>query len=175
MTDLQQGKGRPTPTRKQQEASNKRPIVVADRKEARRLASAQARVDRERANAGMAAGDEKFLAARDKGAQKRYVRDWVDARWSLGEFLIPVMVVIIVAMYFPIPDVQNWSVVAMVAYVVLVVADSLVLGQQIQKKIAAKFGADRAERVRWYAITRATQLRPLRLPKPQVKRGQYPA
>ena len=28
--------------------------------------------------------------------------------------------------------------------------------------------------LRWYAAMRALQLRPLRLPKPQVKRGQFP-
>ena len=45
----------------------------------------------------------------------------------------------------------------------------------LTRKIRAKFGADKAERVRWYAAMRALQLRPLRLPKPQVKRGQYPS
>ena len=43
------------------------------------------------------------------------------------------------------------------------------------RKLAAKFGEDKVERVRWYAAMRALQLRPLRLPKPQVKRGQYPS
>ncbi|MCU1443346.1 MAG: Membrane protein, partial [Cryobacterium sp.] len=31
------------------------------------------------------------------------------------------------------------------------------------------------ERVRWYAAMRALQLRVMRLPKPQVKRGQFPS
>jgi len=38
----------------------------------------------------------------------------------------------------------------------------------------AKFTAGKVERVRWYAAMRALQLRPLRLPKPQVKRWNYP-
>ena len=46
---------------------------------------------------------------------------------------------------------------------------------KFNKKLAAKFGADKVEKVRWYAAMRALQLRPLRLPKPQVKRGQYPS
>ena len=50
----------------------------------------------------------------------------------------------------------------------------LILGIILTRKIKAKFGEDKAERVRWYAAMRALQLRPLRLPKPQVKRGQYP-
>jgi hypothetical protein len=38
-----------------------------------------------------------------------------------------------------------------------------------------KFGAGKAEKVRWYAAMRALQLRVMRLPKPQVKRGRYPS
>ena len=55
------------------------------------------------------------------------------------------------------------------------VADVVILGFALRRKLAAKFGADKVEKVRWYAAMRALQLRPLRLPKPQVKRGQYPA
>ncbi len=33
-------------------------------------------------------GDEKFLPLRDKGPQKRFARDYVDARFSLGEYLM---------------------------------------------------------------------------------------
>jgi hypothetical protein len=55
------------------------------------------------------------------------------------------------------------------------IVDVVVLGVLLRRKLAAKFGADRVEKVRWYAAMRALQLRPLRLPKPQVKRGQYPS
>ena len=57
-----------------------------------------------------------------------------------------------------------------------VILDSLILGFLITRKLKAKFGEDKVERgVRWYAAMRALQLRPLRLPKPQAKRGQYPS
>ncbi|HBR88729.1 MAG TPA: DUF3043 domain-containing protein, partial [Microbacterium sp.] len=40
----------------------------------------------------------------------------------------------------------------------------------------AKFGEDRLEKgLGWYGAMRIVQMRFLRLPKPQVTRGQYPA
>ena len=64
---------------------------------------------------------------------------------------------------------------ALWAFFAIAVIDVVVLGFILNKKLAAKFGADKVEKVRWYAAMRALQLRPLRLPKPQVKRGQYPS
>ena len=85
------GKGRATPTRAEQEAARKRPLV-ADTKEAKARARAELAASRDKARLGMAAGDERYLPARDKGPQRRYVRDFVDAGWHLGEFVMPMMV-----------------------------------------------------------------------------------
>ncbi len=167
------GKGRATPTRKEREAENKRPIVVADRKEAKQRAREQERVDRQRAQAGYAAGDEKFMPLRDRGPQKRWVRDYVDARLSAGELLIPLMFVVIILLYVPFAEAQAFSTVAMLGFFGLVIIDSALLAWRIQRKVNEKWG-DRAERVRAYAVMRALQLRMMRLPKPQVKRFQYP-
>ena len=87
-----QGKSAPTPTRREQEAARKRPLVPTDRKQASRDSRGQVNAARERARAGMAAGEEKYLPVRDKGPQKRYVRDYVDARTSVGEILLPLLV-----------------------------------------------------------------------------------
>ncbi|MBC3635627.1 DUF3043 domain-containing protein, partial [Klebsiella michiganensis] len=58
---------------------------------------------------------------------------------------------------------------------IIVAIDCVILGFLVKRKLAAKFGADRVERgVRWYAAMRAIQLRVIRLPKPQVKRFQFP-
>ena len=123
----------------------------------------------------MANGEEKFLPLRDKGPQRRYVRDYVDARFSLGEVMIPVMFAVILATLVPNPTVQTALMLALYAFVVLVVVDSLLLGWLVTRKLKAKFGDSKVEKgVRWYAAMRALQLRPLRLPKPQVKRGKYP-
>jgi hypothetical protein len=169
------GKGQATPTRRQQELARKRPLVPGDRKLAAKQARQKSAAARERARIGMASGEEKYLTSRDRGPQKRYVRDYVDARLSIGEFMIPVMFVVILLTFLPDPAVQTYGILALWAFFLVAVIDCVVLGFLITRRVKAKFGADRAERVRWYAAMRALQLRAMRLPKPQVKRGQYPA
>lgn len=168
------GKGHATPTRKEKEAARKQPLVSSDRAAARRKAREQTQVQREKARVGMAAGDEKYLPVRDRGVQKRYTRDYVDARFSVGELLIPLMFLVIILTFIPAQNVVTYGTLAIWAFFIVVVIDSVVLGFQLKRKLAAKFGADKVEKVRWYAAMRAVQLRLMRLPKPQVKRGQYP-
>jgi hypothetical protein len=169
------GKGRATPTRKEQEAARKRPLVPDDRRAAAKASRAELNARRERARLGMERGEERYLPARDKGPQKRFVRDYVDARWNVGEVLLPLMVLVIVTYFIPNQYIAIYALAAVWAVILLVVIDCLILGRTLRKKLAAKFGAGKVERVTWYAAMRAVQLRALRLPKPQVKRGEYPA
>jgi Protein of unknown function (DUF3043) len=169
------GKGAPTPSRAEREAARKRPLVPNDRKEAAKQARAQQAGARERARIGMAAGDDRYLPARDRGPQKKYVRDYVDARFSIGEVLIPVMFVVILLTFFPSGEVQTIGILGLWAFFIVAIVDVVILGFLVTRKLKAKFGEDKVERVRWYAAMRALQLRSLRLPKPQVKRGKYPS
>jgi len=171
----QSGKGAPTPKRADREAANKRPLVPNDRKEAAKQARVQAADAREKARIGMAMGDEKYLPARDRGPQKKFVRDYVDARFSVGEVLIPVMFAVIVLTFIPSAQIQAASIMLLWAFFLIAVVDVVILGFTLQRKLTAKFGAGKVEKVRWYAAMRALQLRALRLPKPQVKRRQYPS
>ncbi len=169
------GKGHATPTRKEKEEARKRPLVSSDRTAARKQSRDQIQAQRERARIGMAAGEEKYLPARDRGPQKRYVRDYVDARFSIGELLIPLMLVVIVLTFFPQVAVQTIGFLALWAFFIVAIADVVILGFILNRKMTAKFGIGKVEKIRWYAAMRALQLRLMRLPKPQVKRGQFPS
>lgn len=170
------GKGQPTPSRREREAARKRPLVPDDRKEATRQARQKAAETRERTRIGIATGDERYLPTRDRGPQRRYVRDLVDTRFSVGEVLIPVMFVVIILTFLPDPLVQTYAIFGLWAFFILAVADCVLLGFAVRRKVAARFGAERVERgLRWYAGMRALQLRAMRLPKPQIKRRQTPA
>jgi hypothetical protein len=166
-------KGHATPTRKEREAARKRPLVGGNTPEARAASKASMQTQRERARIGMQNGEEKYLPVKDRGPQKRYVRDYVDARYSFGELAIPLLVVLLLASFFG-PQAQEILTIALYVYLAVVIVDCIVLGINLNRKLAAKFGAERVEKVRWYATMRSIQFRRLRLPKPQVKRGAYP-
>lgn len=171
---LSAGKGRPTPTRKEREAANQRPLVAKDRKGSKE-ARAKYNEARDKARIGMANGEEKFLPVRDKGAQRRYIRDYVDARFSVGELMIPVMLVIIVLTLIDDYQIQILSILGLWGFFILAVIDCVVAGILVNRRLAAKFGKDALQKGnRWYTAMRCLQLRPMRLPKAQVKRGQYP-
>jgi len=168
------GKGRPTPTRKEKEAARKRPLVANDRAERRRQEREALAVQRERQRIGQANGEEKFLPMRDRGPQRRYIRDYVDARTGISELFFPIILIILIATFFPqYPVVVLTSTLAMYVVILLVIIDVVVLGLILRKKLVEKFGT--AEKgFRLYSAMRAVYFRPMRLPKPQVKRGAWP-
>ena len=170
----QRGKGRPTPKRRQAQARKARPLVGPQTKEARQAFRAEEAARRERVRAGMAAGDERYLPERDKGVQRRFIRDWVDARFSIGEILLPALFVVVIWSFLPISQAVYGSV-AMFAIMILVVIDTIFMNIFLQRRLRLKFGKDNIQKgFRWYAFSRATQMRIMRIPKPQVKHGHWP-
>ena len=171
------GKGRPTPSRKEAEAANQRPLVAGrGDKAATKAQRDRQREARERARVGMMQGDERFLTPRDKGPQRRYVRDFVDARTTIGEFLIPMMGIVLVLTFIPDRTVQVLSVFVIWGFLVIAVLDAVFLGMQLKKRLTNKFGEENVQPgYRWYAAMRGMQMRVLRMPKPMVKRGKFPA
>lgn len=168
------GKGRATPSRREREAAQKRPLVPDRKSAAAREAKDKMRQARERARIGMANGEEKYLPERERGPQRRYARDYVDARFSVGEFMIPVMFLVILLTFVQDTVTQMLSLLALWAFFFAAVVDCVILSWRLRKRLEAKFGSMQAGS-RWYASMRALQMRRMRLPKPQVKRGEYPA
>jgi hypothetical protein len=172
-------KGRPTPKRSVAEAANRRPLVPADRKAAAKEARATQRVERDRQYAAMQTGDERYLPAKDKGPVRRYVRQYVDARWSLGELFLPVAIVMLLLNMLLTgisAELAFLGLVLLYVFIIAMVVDVVIMWRRLRKKLTAKFGADAAGQrgLMMYAITRVFQIRRARLPKPQVKHGDYP-
>lgn len=168
-------KNRPTPRRSQAEAARKRPLVPTDRKAAAKSARDEARLARMKVREAMLTGDERYLPARDKGPVKRFVRDVVDARWNAGEFFLIVAMVVVVLTLSPNPQLRLVSTLVLWATVLLCLLDGYVLSRQLRKRLRAKFGDEGLQGgVVRYGVLRAFQIRRTRLPKPMVRRGEYP-
>jgi hypothetical protein len=168
------GKGRPTPTRREREAANRRPLVGGSAED-RKAARARLNGEREKARVGMANGEERYLPAKDRGEQRRYIRDYIDARWGIGEAMMPVMLIVLLTAFVGAAA-QSFSLLLIWAFVALFAIDCIVCWFLLRRRITAKWGEGSLQsRTFWYIVSRSFQMRFLRLPKPQVKRGQYPA
>jgi hypothetical protein len=166
-------KGRPTPKRRDQEALNKRPLIVTDRKAAQATDKTARREAMAKQRAGMMAGDERYLPVRDKGPRRRFIRDSVDGRWNIGEFMLPIMLIVLLLSFVK----TSWALLAVFVLVygliLVAIGDALLMWRRTRRRIEDKFGhAEKGDA--WYAIMRAFQMRRTRMPKPQVARGDAP-
>lgn len=171
-------KNRPTPKRKDQEAARKQPLVVTDRKVAKERDKARRQEQMAKQRQAMITGDDSGLPVRDKGPEKRFIRDYVDARWSIGEFLLPIMLVVLAMSFFgqSNPSVMMMTFILVYGLIILSVADAFFMWRRIKRGLTEKFGPDHLPSGgAMYSVMRAFQLRPTRMPKPQVKRGERPA
>lgn len=171
------GKGRPTPTRKEAEAAAKA-RAKADAKGSR-TRKEQAAAQRAARAAGsskmreaMRTGDDRYLPKRDKGPVKRFVRDFVDHRFSFTELMIPLLLVTMFLGWSGNDRLIAISNSLTLGIILLVVLDSLILRFRLRKELVRRFGADSVKGTTYYALIRALQPRFLRMPKTQVKIGQ---
>jgi hypothetical protein len=167
------GKGRPTPTRKEAEAAAKaRAKVPRGRKEvaaAQRSARAESSQKVRRA---MKSGDERYYPARDRGPVRRFVRDYVDSRFSLIELVIPLLLVTLILGYSGNDQLRQWGNTLLTVMVLFVIIDMLVMRFRLRRELARRFPDQSYKGLTYYAITRALQMKFMRLPKAQVKLGQ---
>ena len=172
-----QGKGRPTPTRKEAEAARKAAVtgVPSDPKAARKAARDADKQARYEARLALQSGDVRRLPARDAGPVKAWVRDAVDGRRSAGELFIPVAVAVLVLGFVRIQWVQVVLIWAWAVMLVGVVLDSLWLIWRLRRELPEQFPDPAARKgAISYAVLRSLQLRRLRLPPPKVRANGQP-
>lgn len=170
------GKGRPTPSRKEAEAARKQALKIPkDPKEARKAARERDRAARSEQRAALMAGDERALPARDQGPVRRYVRDFVDSRFTIAEWFIFIALGVLVLGFIPVPAVQLGVSVTWMALIIIVALDEIWLLWRLNTALKQRF-PDKAERkgASLYAILRSLQMRRFRLPPPRLKRGMTP-
>lgn len=156
-------KDRPTPSRKEAEAARRQRVTrTLTPKEARREASRQSRESRLKA-----------LNAREGTPEKQLLRDYVDARFSLGEFLLPSLVVLLAASFLS----QVWGPITLIAtlvmylYIIAVILDGFWMWRGFKKVLAARLPKASTKGLLMYGMNRCIQIRRFRMPPPRLKRG----
>ena len=171
MTTESTGKGRPTPKRKVSEAkritSSLAPAVTKS-KRAAKLPLAKMRLA---SRTAYLRGDESALPARDRGPERRFVRNYVDSRRSIGEYFLPIIFIVLVMTLIPIVSVQYGAIAIMYAVLLVAVVDGIFLSRKIKRLVSEKFPTASSKGLGMYAWLRSTQMRRLRAPKPQNKVG----
>jgi len=184
-------KGRPTPKRNEARRSTKKgPVapapMTASQARARRKSLAGRKLSREERKADktasrarstdrrarMMAGEEAYLLPRDQGPARRYVRDVVDSRRSvLGLFMPSALTLLFISI--GVPQLQFYMSPAMLVLIAVIGIDGIILGRKVGRMVDAKFPQNTESRLKLgiYAATRASQMRRMRTPKPQVQRG----
>jgi hypothetical protein len=173
--DPQAPKGRPTP--KRSEAQGQRRSVAntpTNRKEAAKRQRDERRAQMEKQRQALASGDERYLPTRDKGPVRKLARDFVDSRFCVAEFFLPLAVVILVLSMVRIAQLQNIALLLWLFVIVLIVVDSIGIAIRLKKQLNARYPDEPKRGAVAYALMRSLQMRRLRLPKPQVKRGERP-
>ncbi|WP_055551012.1 DUF3043 domain-containing protein [Streptomyces sp. NBRC 110028] len=173
--DPQAPKGRPTPKRSASQ-SQRRSLAntPTSRKDAAKRQREARRSDLARQREALAGGDERYLPARDKGPVRRFARDFVDSRFVIAEFFLPLAVLIMVLSMIQAGAMQSYVLLLWMVVIVLIVLNSFVIAFQLKRQLRRKFPDGNTKGAIAYALMRTLQMRRLRLPKPQVKRGERP-
>jgi hypothetical protein len=105
---------------------------------------------------------------------RKYARDFIDSRFNIAEFFLPMAVVILVLSMVRVGYLQNVALLLWLVVIILIVLDSAVSGFRLKKRLSERFPDQNKKGAVAYALMRSLQMRRLRLPKPQVKRGERP-
>jgi hypothetical protein len=184
-------KGRPTPKRDDARRRTRKgpvapaPMTAAEARARRKslvgpkLSRAERKAEKAASRARMTdrrermmAGEEAYLLPRDQGPVRRYVRDVVDSRRNVLGLFMPATLALLFIM-FGVPQLQLYVSPAMLVLIAVMSVDGLILGRKVNKLVDAKFPSNTESRWKLglYAASRASQMRRMRTPRPQVERG----
>ncbi|MEV4512947.1 DUF3043 domain-containing protein [Dactylosporangium sp. NPDC049525] len=148
---------------------------AANRREAAKKMRERQRAERLEAREGMANGEERFLLPRDKGPERKLVRDIVDSRRTIGTFFFgTTFLVMLVGFNRNLNPSIYFAANALFGVMAVATAiDSFLISRTIKRLVKERFPAstEKLGRLYFYAIMRAISFRFIRNPKPQVKVG----
>jgi Protein of unknown function (DUF3043) len=161
-------------TPKRQNTGRRVDPAPANRKEALKQTRERQRQERAEASAGMRAGDERYLLPRDRGPERRLVRDIVDSRRTVGTWFFGGALIVLLGSSTRMPPVVQLGANLLWAILALgVIIDSWLISRKIRRLVRERFPKTtvRVGSLYMYGIMRGLTFRRMRVPKPQVPIG----
>ena len=149
----------------------------ANRREAYKRMKEKQRAERAEQRAGMMAGDERYLLPRDKGEERRLVRNIVDSRHTIGTWFFGGALLVLVGSSAAMPPfVQLGSTALWAVLAIAVIVDSFLIARRVKKLVGERFPktTQRMGSLYMYGIMRGLTFRRMRVPKPQIEMGGTP-
>lgn len=119
-------------------------------------------------------GDERYLMERDKGEERRFIRDWVDSQRFFNNYVMPMALVLLIVMLIGtwLPRVAAALSLVSLLFIVTIFIEGIIIGIRANRAVRAKFPeVNTGFSLGMYAFSRATQPRNWRSPKPRVALG----
>jgi Protein of unknown function (DUF3043) len=158
------GKSVPTPKRRDAEAARRQRIhPQLSPKEARRKARVDAGAERR-----------KQSEALDSTPGKLLMRKWVDSRFNLAEWSMPILMTLLVLVLVVSPNyptIVEPTTYATWSFIALVAVDIFMMWRGFKKLAAERIPNERLKGLLYYGFNRSLSLRRFRIPRPTAKRG----
>ncbi|MEU7902288.1 DUF3043 domain-containing protein [Actinoplanes sp. NPDC049118] len=163
-----------TPKRTSAQRRHDTAAAPANRREAYKQMRERQRVERAEASAGMRAGDERYLLARDRGPERALVRNIVDSKRTAGTWFFAGAIIVFIGSTGAMPQAVQlganllWAILA-----IAVVVDSVLISRRVKNLVSTRFPdtTQRMGSLYLYGIMRGLTFRRMRVPKPQVDLG----
>jgi len=145
----------------------------ANRREAVKQMRERQREERAEATKGMREGDERFLLARDRGPERKLVRDIIDSRRTVGTWFFGGALIVLVGSTVRIPAIQLASNLLWALLAIAVVVDSILISRKVKRLVKERFPKtnQRLGSLQLYGVMRGLTFRRMRVPKPAAKLG----
>lgn len=158
-------KDRPTPTRKAVEAAQmERLHPNLTKREARKKARAASRAESEERW-------QKF----ERSPERQLVRDFVDSRWTLTEFILPTLLIFMAGTMFLLsffPEGSLWLAIALWVVFIGSIINVALLWRKFKIELRQRHKGASTRGLLGYMLNRAMMIRRFRQPGPRIARGE---
>lgn len=152
-----------TPTRRQAEAARMERLHPSLSPKEQRKANARAK-----SGARMEAWDRV-----ERSAERQLLRDYVDTRWTVAEFMLPVMILIMAASmaFMGQPQIAYWLTLALWPLMIITFINLFIMWRGFKKLLAERHPGTPTRGLLMYMMNRSIMLRRFRQPGPRINRG----